>query len=141
MAASDTAAKLSTMDTEAVGASRGRRIKERAEALGLGPTELAKLTGWGRTTIHKVYDGIEPVRESTLTSIETVLAAVEREHGHVPEGEELPPGASSNLVTFRLAGDWNVEVTVQGPIENIDELQAAAGRLIREIREGQQSDS
>lgn len=141
MAASPTAAKLSAMDTEAVGASRGRRIKERAEALGLGPRDLAKLTEMSPGVVYKVFDGLEPVRPSTHAALERALGDLEREHGHMPEGEELPPGASSNLVTFRLAGDWNVEVTVQGPIENIDELQAAAGRLIREIREGQESDS
>lgn len=54
----------------------------------------------------------------------------------------LPPGVhpigdpSDELVEFRVSGAFGVSAVVRGPIRDIDALQAAASKLIADMRLG-----
>lgn len=118
-------AHLAAMNEE----TRGAAIQRRLEELGLSDREWHRETGIDRKTLNRAIAGESSVRASTYGAIESALDKLER---RVRGGDIKPEG---DLVTFRLSGNFGVEVTVQGPVANVEELEAAVERLLRKMGE------
>jgi transcriptional regulator with XRE-family HTH domain len=107
----------------------GRMIKRRREALGVPIKELAELAGMSRDQLSEIERGkVSSPRGHTIGAIERALTELE-EKTSGPYDDERP-----GLVTFRMSGNFGVDVVVQGPVENLDELEASVERLIQRMR-------
>lgn len=114
---------LVSMGTEQAGAA----IKRRRTALGLSVKALAERAGVDRGRLAAIEDGAS-ARSSTIGALETALNEIEHETSGPYDD------ATGGLVTFRLSGNFGVDVVVQGPVEHISELEANVERLIRNMR-------
>ena len=101
----------------------GARIKQRRERLGLSGRQLEKESGINRQTIADAEAGKTSVRPTTLRVIEAALDRLEEEVSG-------PYDSEHGVVTFRLKGNFGVDVTLQGPVDNLDELEASVTRLM-----------
>lgn len=109
---------------------RGRAIQRRLDNLGISDREFHEQAGIDRKTLRRAVAGAETTRPSTYAAIEAALDRIERR-----VRPDIPEPNDSGLVTFQLSGDFGVEVTVKGPVENLDQLEASVERLIRRMRE------
>lgn len=106
---------------------RGAAIQARLQALGIGDREFQRETKIDRKTLNRAIANDPAVRESTYLAIEVALDRLERRsQGGVAVSER-------DLVTFRLSGNFGVEVTVQGPVSDMEALEAAVERLLRRM--------
>ena len=105
----------------------GEAIKTRRKALGVTVKALAERAGVDRGRLAAIEDGAS-ARTSTIGAIERALSDLEEEMG----GPYDKP--DRGLVTFRLSGNFGVDVVVQGPVENLDELEEKVERLIQRMR-------
>ena len=105
--------------------TRGHAIKDRRMRRGIKSRRaFADATGVSREAITAAEEG--RASEGTYDRLEAWLDAFDAETGNdVPEA----PGP----VRFRLSGNFGVEVIVEGPVENITELEASVERLIRHM--------
>lgn len=128
---------------------RGVRLQARREALGMS---VRALESWmaengerigiagpvTRQTITKAEAGDPSTTTQTYSRIEAWLSAIETEMGS--EREALTPDSASdragNLVTFKLSGNFGVDVVVEGPVTNLPELERAVEKLLRGMRDG-----
>ena len=106
----------------------GEAIKKRRTALGVTVKALAEKAGVDRGRLAAIEDGAS-ARESTIGAIERALADLEAAMSgpYDDDGER-------GLVTFRMSGSFGVDVVVQGPVENLDELERSVERLIQRMR-------
>src|SRR5690349_2454032 len=102
-------------------------VKARRERLGMSVRELEKESGVNRATIASVESGDRAVRPASVRAITAALERLE----HEVSGPYDEPRAGT--VTYRLRGNFGVDVTLEGPVENIDELEASVSRLIRSM--------
>lgn len=112
---------------------RGQAIQRRLDRLGISDREFHERTGIDRKTLRRAVSGAANVRSSTYAAIESELDKIERRVSPPKlsrEGGETEPG----LVTFKLSGNFGVDVVVQGPVENLNELEASVERLLRGMR-------
>jgi transcriptional regulator with XRE-family HTH domain len=110
---------------------RGDRIRARREALGWPKSALAERAHVDRGTLDRVEDGAEGVRSTTLRAIERALSDIEEETG----ANEPEPPQSGNVVRFVVRGVYGAEaLVVEGPVENIAELEASVDRIMRRLR-------
>ena len=87
---------------------------------------LAERAGVDRGRLAAIEDGAT-ARPATLGAIEKALAALEDELSG-------PYDNSGRLVTFRLSGDFGVDLVVEGPVDNLPELESSVERLIQKMR-------
>jgi len=111
--------------------TRGKALRERRIARGIKSVrKFAEVTGVSRDAVTAAEEGTASA--GTYERLEAWLDSFDEETGHdVAE----PPGP----VRFRLSGNFGVEVVVEGPVENIAELEASVARLIQRMGEAQQS--
>ena len=100
----------------------GARIRQRRERLGMSVRSLATEAGVDRSRIAAVESG-QGVRAATVGAIESALDRLEEEVSG-------PYDSEHGVVTFRLKGNFGVDVTLQGPVDNLDELEASVTRLM-----------
>lgn len=117
-----------TAQSAVMDAQRGDEIQRRLDALGISDREFHERTGIDRKTLRRAIAGEERVRSSTYGAIEAALDRLERD---VTAGTEGAPGG---LVTFRLSGNFGVDVVVQGPVTNLSELEASVERLVQSMK-------
>lgn len=111
--------------------ARGQSIRQRRLALGIKSQHvLARESKVSRDAVMAAEKGT--ASDDTYDRLEAWLSRIEEE-----AGMDTPPLSEHGLVTFRLSGNFGVEVTVQGPVENVAELEAAVERLIRKVGEEQ----
>ena len=106
-----------------------RELSERRARLGVDIKDLAPMVDLGREQLGKILRGKVPDSPSLLR-IEQVLNDLEAEAGRGP----LVPKQSSAIrnVVFRLTGIYGVaEVVVEGPVENMAELEEAVEKILR----------
>jgi hypothetical protein len=110
--------------------TRGHGIKQRREALGIfthrefeRATERVgvKVT---RASIANAEAG--SASERILSTLEAALDRLEEETG---QNEPDP-----KHVTFRISGNFGVDVTVDGPITDIERLEESVAKLLREMK-------
>lgn len=116
-----------------VTADVGSRIKTRRADLGLSVKGLAERAGVDRGRLAEIEAGkAKNVRATTISAIERALDDLESRRGDA----DLPPGAhrigdpADDLIEFIIEGTDGVRAVVKGPIRNMDELQAAAQKLL-----------
>lgn len=116
----------------------GQRIRDRRTRLGLSVKALAVRAGVDRGRLAEIEKGSAVnVRDTTLGAINAALEAAERERA---AGAQLPPGAhrigdpADDLVEFTIEGTDGIRAVVKGPIRNMEELQAAARKLIEGLQ-------
>lgn len=110
---------------------RGAAIQRRLDQLGISDREFHEHTGIDRKTLRRAVTGAENVRTSTYTAIEAALSKL--------EDRVRPAGVAGSdeagLVTFKLSGNFGVDVVVQGPVSDMAELEAAVERLVRSMKD------
>lgn len=113
----------------------GHRIRERRTRIGMPVNALAERAGVDRGRLAAIEAGTaKNVRPATIGAIERALDELEVERGIADTG--LPPGArrigdpADDLIEFTIEGTDGIKAVVKGPIRNMDELQAAAQKLI-----------
>ena len=117
--------------------ARGQAIRARRLRHGIKSVrQLAIQSGVSREAVTAAEEGL--ASESTYARLEAWLDAFEEETGAADRPADTSPGP--RLVTFRLPiGD--VDVVVEGPIEDIDALAATVERLLAfEQNKGQESE-
>lgn len=115
---------------------RGSAIQRRLDNLGVGDREFYARTGIDRKTLRRAVAGEEGVRTSTYIAIESALDKMEALTRGVPTTEAF----GGDYVEFTVEGNFGVKAVVKGPVKDMDELQRAVGRLIREMRGEEGSD-
>lgn len=114
-------------------AERGRLVAEQRAALGLSKSKLAEMAHVDRATLDRI--------ESGRAGRDTSLAAVERALANFDEEVSPPPGIGaeeSGVVRFVVRGVYGAEaLIVEGPVENIAELEASVDRIMRRLRGNQ----
>lgn len=105
-------------------------MHRRRERIGVTLIDLARLAGINRDTVAAIEEG-KGFRRDSLTKIERALTELEVEHGLGPieAPEEESPRATRNVVI--TLGEGRGRVVVEGPVEDLVELEAAAERLFR----------
>lgn len=107
-------------------------IRERRERLGLTLRALADRAGVDRGRLSDIEKGATP-RPSTLAQIRRALDEFEDETSGPYDHD-----AEERTVTFRMSGNFGVDVTVSGPVENLAELEDSVGRLLQRMRSDEQ---
>lgn len=119
-----------TAQSALVNSDRGEQIKDRLERLGISDREFYAKTGIDRKTLNRAIAGAAGVRGSTFMAIEAALDKLEA----VMRGEPVAHAPSEDLVEFTIEGNFGVRAVVKGPVKDMDELQRAVARLVREMR-------
>ena len=114
-----------TLGNVAAAEDSGDSIRTRRERLGMSVRALAKEAGVDRSRISLVEEG----GEISSTVRRAIVAALDRLEDEVSG----PYDESRDVVTFRLKGNFGVDVTLQGPVSNIDDLEASVTRLIKSM--------
>lgn len=105
---------------------RGKAIGARREALGMTAVELARRSGVDRGRIKVIEEGGN-ARVATMGALEKALDEFDAEtSGPYDSGDR-------GLVTFRLKGNFGVDVTVQGPVDDLPALEASVSRLLSKM--------
>jgi transcriptional regulator with XRE-family HTH domain len=117
----------------------GQRIKARRTRLGKSVKALAERAGVDRGRLAAIEAGsVANVRPATIGAIERALDDLEQEAAAADAA--LPPGAhrigdpADDLIEFTIEGTGGIRAVVKGPIRNMEELQAAAQKLIEGLR-------
>jgi transcriptional regulator with XRE-family HTH domain len=109
---------------------RGSQIRARRVKLGISVKELALRAGVDRGTLASLEADDGRVRETTISAIERALDVLEQEMGiDAPAAEDE---RAHGLVRFEVTGVYGADaLVVEGPVENIAELEAIIDRIMR----------
>lgn len=106
---------------------RGLRIHERRTHLGINLAGLARRAGVDRGTLKRIEEGRDGARAATFGAIERALTELE-------ESMDIDPEDSKQVVRFVVRGVYGAEsLVVEGPVENIAELEASVDRIMRRL--------
>lgn len=111
--------------------TRGHSIKQRREALGIfADREFERATDRvglrvPRASIAKAEAG--SASDLIYDRLELALTRLEEE-----TGQNDP---DTGQVSFRISGNFGVEVVVDGPVSDIDRLEESVAKLIREMKD------
>lgn len=110
---------------------RGAEIQRRLDRLNLSDRDFERRTGVERKTLRRAIEQGDRTRESTWRSIEAALDQLEaRFRGEPTPAGPKNEGAGPHMVTIRGTRAGDVDVVVEGPIEDIDKLAATVERLL-----------
>lgn len=110
------------------GEDEWRALEARREDLGADIAEVAEEAGYSREWVGKILSG-QAGSDKALRKVARALDALEAESGR---GRLVPKVPGANLVKFTIHGVYGAaEVIVEGPVENMEELQAAVDKLLR----------
>lgn len=109
---------------------RGQEIERRLDELGISDREFYAKTGIDRKTLKRAIAEEPGTRPSTYIAIIAALDRLER----MVRGE---PAAQpeADYVEFTVEGNFGVRAVVKGPVKDMEELQRAVARLVREMRD------
>ena len=108
----------------------GRDIAARRDRIGLTKTELAKEARVNRDTLSDWEAGKRNPHPDTVEAVLTALDRLEEEMGITapPPSHTAAPG----MLRFEVTGVYGAEaLVVEGPIENLAELEAMIDRIMR----------
>jgi transcriptional regulator with XRE-family HTH domain len=124
--------RLSAVADEGRQQSMGERLKERRLALGLSRVRLANRAHIDRDTLRNLEEGHDGVRETTVVLVDRALNELEEEMGM------NDPEENGHVVRFVVRGVYGADaLIVEGPVENIAELEASVDRIMRRLRRGE----
>lgn len=114
--------------------NEGSQVRARRERLGMGIRDLAKEAGVSRDTLSDMESGTKDFRQATLGKVLRALDRIEEEVGF-----DSPPAddaeSEPKIVRYRVEGAYGVEaLVVEGPVENIAELEASVDRIMRRLQ-------
>jgi transcriptional regulator with XRE-family HTH domain len=97
----------------------------------MSKSELAKRAHLDRATLDRIESGQDGVRDTSLAAAERVLRDLDEEMSPPPGQEERP-----SVVRFVVRGVYGAEsLVVEGPVENIAELELSVDRIMRRLRQ------
>lgn len=109
---------------------RGAEIQRRLDRLNLSDRDFERRTGVERKTLRRAIEQGDRTRESTFRNIELALDQLEaRLRGEPTATPAAPEARGPNMVTLRRS-EGDIDVVVEGPIENIEALAATVERLV-----------
>lgn len=132
---------MTTCPAEAHLAPVGALYRERRMRLNMSQDEVATEAQVNRDTVGAVEAG-----KSSLHSrrkVETALTKLEQAAGLPPMEEdapaqaapESPESAPPGFIRFKVEGVYGAKaLVVEGPVENIPELEAAVDRIMRRLQ-------
>jgi len=109
---------------------RGAEIQRRLDRLNLSDRDFERRTGVERKTLRRAIDMGDRTRESTWRNIETALDQLEARFRGEPTttpAADVEPGP--RMVTLRRS-QGDVDIVVEGPIDDLDALVATVERLL-----------
>lgn len=109
---------------------RGAEIQRRLSDLGISDREFYDKTGIDRKTLKRAIAGVPGTRPSTYIAITAALDRLER----MVRGEPADR-PEADYVEFTVEGNFGVRAVVKGPVKDMDELQRAVARLVKEMRQ------
>jgi transcriptional regulator with XRE-family HTH domain len=113
---------------------RGQRVADKRVALGLSKSELAKRAHVDRATLDRIESGSGGVRDTSIAAVERVLRDLDEEMSPPPGDPSATEGG--NVVRFVVKGVYGAEsLVVEGPVENIAELERSVDRIMRRLRD------
>lgn len=116
--------------------SRGEAITRRRKSHGMTANALAKRAGMDPKTLKRAEDDEPGTTDTTYTRLENVLDEYDREVGvDLAKAPAPTPPPDPHLVRFKLSGNFGVDVVVEGPVENLAELQESVHRLLGQMRQ------
>lgn len=114
---------------------RSRAIARQRLALGMSKSELAKLAHVDRATLDRIESG-RGGRDTSLAAVERALADFDAEVS--PDPSVVSSEDQSAVVRFVVRGVYGAEaLIVEGPVENIADLEASVDRIMRRLRGNQ----
>jgi len=111
-------------------AERAEAIRQRYELLGIKDREWYRETRIDRKTLNRAFDPDAKTNPSTYDAIEVWLDKLERRNQGLPMTRQN----DDDYVEFTVEGNFGVKAVVKGPVRDMDELQRAVARLVREMR-------
>lgn len=140
--------ELATSVAVVTDASSGADIQKRRLAIGISVAELARRAGVDRGRLSALENG-EKVRDTTLAAVVRALEEHEHELGmDLPSQVKAPTTVSGdetpkpNVIRFEVQGVYGAKaLIVEGPVDNLPELEAAVDRIMRRLAGDQQKDS
>jgi len=112
--------------------------KARRTAIGMSVSALAKAAGVDRGSLTALEAG-QPVRDTTVASVEKTLTDLEHEMGMDLPAQVVPITASApdpGFIRFKVEGVYGANaLVIEGPVENIGALEAAVDRLLRRLEQ------
>lgn len=116
-------------------------VRARRERLGISRKQLAQEADVAEDTLGDGEAGRRELRPETWGKITLALDRLEAEAGlHAPRvvGSEPIAGTPERpTVRYRIEGNFGVSAVVEGPVENIEELEASVARLIAGMQQSQ----
>jgi transcriptional regulator with XRE-family HTH domain len=110
--------------------SSGRDIKARRDRIGLTIKELAGRAEVSRDTLSDWERGARNPQSETVEAVLAALDQLEEEMGITAPAPGQGP--SPGLVRFEVTGVYGADaLVVEGPVENIAELEAMIDRIMR----------
>lgn len=110
--------------------TRGHSIKLRREALGIFThREFERATERVGVKVPRASIANAEAGQASERIVNQLEAALDRLEEETGQNEADP-----RHVTFRITGNFGVDVTVDGPVENIDELEESVAKLIRAMK-------
>ena len=127
-----------------VDSDNGARIRARRKALGMTAGRLASMAGVSREHLSAVENGHKAPMDEWVRRVELAMDRYARETGQEePDADEGQPGSdtSRGLIRFTVEGVYGAKaLVVEGPVENIAELEAAVDKIMRRLA-GEQGDT
>lgn len=114
--------------------TRGGRIRERLDALGISDREWYRRTKVDRKTLGRAIDNDPVVRDATYDHIEMWLDRLEGLTNAEPRAGVLADDPTGDMVEFTIEGNFGVRAVVRGPVRDMEELKDAVARLVREMK-------
>lgn len=113
-----------------LGGSEKGHIRDRRIRLGLSVSALARRAHVDRDTLTRAEEDEGGTRPTTVSAIERALSELEQEMGMTD------PESTGNVVRFVVRGIYGAEaLVVEGPVENIAELERSVDRIMRRLRD------
>lgn len=112
----------------------GREIAARRERLGLRIKDLAEHADVSRDTLSDWERGVRRPQYQTVDAVVAALERLEEEMG-IDAPPASPEAGTGRVVRFEVEGVYGAKaLVVEGPIEDIAELEDAVDRIMRRIQ-------
>lgn len=112
------------------GGRDGRAIKARRERIGFKIYELADAAGVNKDTLSDWERGKRSPHSDTVEAVMAALDRLEEEMGI--DAPPPPAQAKPGMLRFEVTGVYGADaLVVEGPIENLAELEAMIDRIMR----------